>query len=406
MDECVVVFCFDVHYVMHAYQAFWGLLQNFGSRSKMTKLTICVVFDGVQCEEVDELTSFTKELGRGRDYSVAVHTEYVDMKKRVAELDVVTAWPPTVYARFQLGSLFPLMDRILYLDLDITVVDDVGLLFKHDLRGYPIGAIVDYCDDEKYFNSGVLLMDLVQFRGTYESELFAMQRQMPVVKYPDQDVLNKVFSGKWLALEQKWNYRSYWTFGFPQGAHCEREQCLFLGWNALPSIIHYACPEKPWKKDHVDCDAAYDEYQRCNAEACTHRNVQLSTTTGTPSSDSLLDMMLLYACEHAQLVWKDKHRSRTHLLQCVKDRSLVSQVHSATSKTRSARTRWFATHASKRGPFPVYSHLDDAHTTILFVLSPFISSFSNHGYGDADVCLDRLRDLISTACFDKVWETL
>jgi lipopolysaccharide biosynthesis glycosyltransferase len=83
------------------------------------------------------------------------------------------------YARFLTPQIFPAtVSRVLYLDCDILVLDDLGKFCTTDLERHLLGAIHDGLDVQikrnavqlnvprvrDYFNAGVLLIDLDQWR--------------------------------------------------------------------------------------------------------------------------------------------------------------------------------------------------------------------------------------------------
>ena len=133
--------------------------------------------------------------------------------------------PNIVYARLLIDRLVgPDVDRILYLDCDMLVREDIGFLFDLDLECKaiaavrdPVGALItgqrdlqknrDIFDPaDPYFNAGLVLIDLAKWReadiiGRMEAAYASgvMQRI-----YYDQDLLNLIFKGKWLRLPWRW----------------------------------------------------------------------------------------------------------------------------------------------------------------------------------------------------------
>ena len=91
-----------------------------------------------------------------------------------------------IFARLLIPRLFPeTVGRILYLDADLLVLDDLEPLWEVDLEGAAVGAVADALDVplnhggpgreemprvRSYFNSGVLLIDLPRWREKKISE--------------------------------------------------------------------------------------------------------------------------------------------------------------------------------------------------------------------------------------------
>ena len=106
------------------------------------------------------------------------------------------------------------IDRILYLDADIIVKNDITSFYARDFEDkYMIVNKDKNADREdvakhkeelgisqkhKYFNSGVLLMNLKKMREdiTQECLTSTIEDLQDVLQYPDQDVFNKVYETK------------------------------------------------------------------------------------------------------------------------------------------------------------------------------------------------------------------
>ena len=189
--------------------------------------------------------------------------------------DMVTIdrYPVTMYYRYLLPQLLKDTDKVLYLDGDILVRASLKNLFEIDLNGYACGAVVDQeCDNSlfyerlgttsDYFNSGVLLMNLNEWRkNDYCKKLISFVEHNPEkCLYPDQDALNVVLSNKILYLDLKYNLQERLL---TQLHLCHFKDCRYPELHrAKPDakIIHFCTSEKPW---HSLCrNPYYDEYQK------------------------------------------------------------------------------------------------------------------------------------------------
>ncbi len=101
-----------------------------------------------------------------------------------------------------------LPDKIIYLDTDIMINGDISELYSIDISDYEIGVVKDrygkFFINPKYFNSGMLLLNMPAIR---ESNLFERVKQMCLTKkmaFPDQTALNKLAKRK-LYLPRKFN---------------------------------------------------------------------------------------------------------------------------------------------------------------------------------------------------------
>lgn len=184
----------------------------------------------------------------------------------------IKSWISTAaYLRLHLPDLIPSnFDRVLYLDSDMLIQDDLGLLwdeFLSDLN--PVAAAQDYkiplvssegglknyrdlrlLPEKPYFNSGLLLMDLRQWRTEQVAQrvLDYTACHAEFIQWADQDGLNAILADKWSRIDPRWNISShlYYDEVTPEGKNYEY---LMLNRDALiekPGIIHYTGPLKPW----------------------------------------------------------------------------------------------------------------------------------------------------------------
>ncbi len=168
-----------------------------------------------------------------------------------AKLPQHQRWPSIVYARLLLPRLLPpAVDRVVYLDCDMMVRAPIEELYDIDLGGHPIGAVRDalspfiplrrdmvekrdlFDGAEPYFNSGMLVIDLAQWRAfDFEAQINALAARIDLNQlYFDQDLLNFLFQRRWQELPWRWNTID---------AHRAHEALN-------PAILHYTSTSKPW----------------------------------------------------------------------------------------------------------------------------------------------------------------
>jgi lipopolysaccharide biosynthesis glycosyltransferase len=178
----------------------------------------------------------------------------------------------TTYARLLISSILPEnVTRVLYLDADLLVLDDLAPICNLDLDGAVLGAIVDDRLDKyikmgntslhggplpsvrAYFNAGVLLIDLAKWRSERIDER-AMQylERCPNSVYSDQDALNFACDGLWKKVDPRWNYYQIDLNG--PIWDLSAEQC--------PGIIHFQGGLKPWDPKSLNFNAEfYDDFR-------------------------------------------------------------------------------------------------------------------------------------------------
>lgn len=199
----------------------------------------------------------------GKKYEIAFHKMKLDSHFRTW----CGRFPPLVYFRLLIPSMFPQFDRCIYLDSDIIVRKDLRELYETDLHGKLIGAVPesdwlkarlenrplfgkfsnlglrDYSDRiglkkvNVYYNSGVLLMDLknLRLRGMRVLES-AYNRAGDDLLYPDQDLLNLYLNEEIYPLHRIWNAGI--RHSVPPGR----------------AVLHFV--SKPWHNSSIDADRA------------------------------------------------------------------------------------------------------------------------------------------------------
>ena len=149
------------------------------------------------------------------------------------------------YGRILIHDLIGDEERVLYLDSDIVVDQDVSELFEIDLGNQPIAAVEDllYLGN---FNSGVLLFNMPVLRkhgGLVQQMMkYGLNNEL---HEGDQSVLNHFFKDTYLHLPLKYNLAISYDFlctYYPNFNHNYFEKVN----NTVGSIIHFTGPTKPW----------------------------------------------------------------------------------------------------------------------------------------------------------------
>ena len=164
-------------------------------------------------------------------------------------------YPQVMWYRLFIPKLFGKYKKVLYLDTDLVVESDVADLFDTDLKNAWLGGccswgLQKYAKDVlnlrgiTYFNSGVLLFNIPQWRKNHLMEkCLKLINPKEKYKYPDQDILNLVCGRHTFILPTSWN--CVW-YNFDMKA-----EPWFSDWyresfkNAR--IIHYATTKMPWE---------------------------------------------------------------------------------------------------------------------------------------------------------------
>ncbi|AGK58149.1 glycosyl transferase family protein [Hyphomicrobium denitrificans 1NES1] len=184
---------------------------------------------------------------------------------------------PAALLKFALPELLPHHDRVLYLDGDLIVRDDLSDLFFSDIDGYVAGVISDsgqiYFKHEwvrrvgNYFNSGVMLLDLKEMRRSNVTELLIKAKKENCDgSLLDQNAFNIVFDGRVKYLSIKYNclccnlVRAKKKFSIADinnlfgTDYANLDEVL-----ATSCIVHFSSKDKPWR--YADVPLAEEWYR-------------------------------------------------------------------------------------------------------------------------------------------------
>lgn len=189
------------------------------------------------------------------------------------------------YYRLFVPELFPKYDKVLYLDCDIVILDDVAEIFDAPLGNNLIAAMRDpivieqadkqmpyyrgvlKLDDVRdYFQAGVLLMNLKQMRSF--SFIEKCLQKLAEVKKPalvDQDILNAVCQKRVAFLPMRWNFLWHVDFEFAEDFEAGLPKTIREDLAAArenPGIIHYASHKKPWSSPELPLSHRWWFYAR------------------------------------------------------------------------------------------------------------------------------------------------
>lgn len=202
------------------------------------------------------------------------------------EAEINTYVTVEIYFRLAMGELLPKdIDRILYLDVDTivnkmlqelyhtklgkgitaAVCDDIGIYMNKKVKKR-VWKNLGYREKDRYFNSGVMLIDLNEFRKNYSLKMFCsyIARNKDKLMFHDQDVLNRMLKNKVKYLDyQKFNLRPFYL------PYSEKSKARLKS----AVIIHYG--EKPWEKKFSDMGGElFEEYAVINQDIHGYKSIK------------------------------------------------------------------------------------------------------------------------------------
>lgn len=165
----------------------------------------------------------------------------------------------STWYRFAIAELLPdSVKRVLYLDCDIAIADDISELADINLDNYAVAAVKDCIYkkfdkriglglDYHYFNAGVLLINLNYWRQKNVCKrLFDFLAKSPNnLRLFDQSVLNLVLKDEYLELDLRYNVQYVPPF-LEESCYEIGEFCKAF---SKPKIIHFVNRFKPWNVD-------------------------------------------------------------------------------------------------------------------------------------------------------------
>ena len=192
--------------------------------------------------------------------------EYLD-KYMYKSKDYNYISPETLYRLF-IPDIFPQYDKILYLDSDMIVCDNLTDLYETDITKVYVAAIKvsnkflegeiifnnkklyikDYIknnlhiDPATYFNAGVLLLNLNKLRqDNIQEKMFQLVTGETIFRFLDQDILNISFYKNSKLIDNQYNFK-----------------CRDYTTTHKVTILHFAGKNKPW--NYFKQDEFFEKY--------------------------------------------------------------------------------------------------------------------------------------------------
>lgn len=254
MKDIPVIYAVDDCYAPMAAASLRSLIRC-GSPARYYR--ICVMHTGLAQAYQDRLC--------------AMETDNVGISfLNASELTRTEAWPsssrfgPEIYLRLYAPLVYAQYPKLVYLDADTIVLQDIADLYDMPLNGAALGACWSFATPfmdgyvrrtvglapGEYFNSGVLLLDTARFEAErVRRRCRQILREQPRLLCFDQDSLNLVLRGAYCRLPDEWNVQ--WTNHLhpthdlsERPSHCQRVRMTAAELN--PYLLHYSSNFKPW----------------------------------------------------------------------------------------------------------------------------------------------------------------
>ena len=240
-----IFFATDDNYMPFLEVSLRSLIDN---ASKEYKYIVHVLNSGLKVENIELVKRLENE-----NFTI----DFCDITEAIKpirnKLKNIYHFGLAAWYRLFIQSLFPQYDKVLYLDCDIIVLGDISKLYNTQLGNNLVAAIEcniirldpvfsqytkDFCGihQKEYFNSGILVMNLKEFRkdNIQDKFLYLVNKYNFDVIDPDQAYLNVLTNGKIKYLPNGWN-----------------KEAVDTPLEGKLNIVHYALYKKPWQYDDV-----------------------------------------------------------------------------------------------------------------------------------------------------------
>lgn len=234
---------------------------------------VYMVYSGILPRQIKEISEWVRQHG----------SELIPIEMdsdAFSDAPISGRYTKAMYYRLLAYEILPEdVDRILYLDPDILVINPLDSLYETDLTGYLFAAAshtaltqvtsrinrlrLNTYDMPEYYNSGVLLMNLtLQRRELHAEDIFSYVREnKSKLILPDQDILNGLYWNRIKPLDD-----SIYNFD------ARKSNIYYLLSSGLKDvdwimdhtvILHFCGRQKPWNKGYANkFSVLYKHYQK------------------------------------------------------------------------------------------------------------------------------------------------
>lgn len=269
VTNCIpIVIAFTPNYFIPAATCLHSMFVNSDKASKFN--VICLL-----SEDLPERMKENIQLVGGD----RAHYSYINLQGQLENIQVDPIYSVATLYRLLLPDLLPEYDKVMYIDCDVIVRNDLGKLYDSlDMGDNYLGGVyeaaLDFqeahfreigCDPAKYINAGFLVMNLKLLRRDGMSEKFIALLNSTKLEFWDQDALNILCKDRILALPPVYN--SIRTFFLPQYKHFFLRRYSESEWLEVQQhgTIHYT-GTKPWNSLTVEFKVWWEYYEQLPEE--------------------------------------------------------------------------------------------------------------------------------------------
>ncbi|WP_412989473.1 glycosyltransferase family 8 protein [Pediococcus siamensis] len=251
-----LLFAIDNHVVDQLLTTLYSIVTNTTAQSFEV-----YVIQKNKLKKTAKITRFCEELGV-KYHPIILGATFLE------NAPVTNRYPETIYYRLLAQQYLPQnLTRILYLDVDTLIINDLQPLYRIEMGDYlyaaashsaltnnvvePINKLrLGNYEAESYYNSGTLLLNLTAIRQHVKKADIVnyINNNKFTLFLPDQDVLNALYGHQIKKIpDELYNYdarRSPLYYALSSGK-------WDLDWVIRHTVVlHFCGRDKPWKKDY------------------------------------------------------------------------------------------------------------------------------------------------------------
>lgn len=270
-----IVYASNDGYVPYLGISLTSLLEN---NRNLSDITIFILCNNISVQNQLILSQLVQKYNRSISF-----IDISDFESSITFDFRTSGFNSTTLSRLFLTRYLPSdIDKVLYLDCDTIIADNLSELEELNLDSYHVAAVpelymppskkllIGHQKSETYYNAGVLLINLSLWRSlNLESIYMNYYRKMNgTLLYNDQDIINHCSKGKILCISHRYNlspnlryFPRYFIKKLQPKYYChsasEYKEVL-----KNPAIIHYMGDERPWIHGNKNAYRKYFYYYK------------------------------------------------------------------------------------------------------------------------------------------------
>lgn len=221
-----VMYAMDDNYVEIAGVSMESLLDK---NREVEELRLIIVTDGISNISRKKLRNTAEKYGRE-----IIFIEKPDIRGLTGTSLTTLRWSDSAFSRLyadQILKEYPDIDKVLYLDCDTLVMDNLEALWNTDIREYVAAGVLECMGNwhkriigikpsDNFFNSGVLLMNIDKWRNEHIAQKCTdyIRSRKGKIEYVDQGVVNGVLTRRMKVLNSpRYNLTALsWDFSYEE----------------------------------------------------------------------------------------------------------------------------------------------------------------------------------------------